>query len=103
MTGGALVVMGAHAQQLQHCVAIDQTLSTAHTGVFLPRRERDLFYLDPAPVVYGDLDPNYTGLLFLDSSLETPDLESILADSVPEDIKRRVLLAIGNMTEIKRT
>ena len=77
-----------------HCFSIDQTLSTAHTGALLPRWERDLFHLDPAPVVYGDLDPNYTGLLFLDSGLETPDLESILVDSVLEDIKRRNLLAI---------
>ena len=66
-----------------HKFILDQTLSTAHQGAFLPRKERDLFHLDPAPVVYGDLDPSYTGLLFLDSSLETPDLESILSDSVP--------------------
>ena len=44
--------------------------------------------------MYGDLDPNYTGLLFLDSGLETPDLESIMGDSVPEDIKSRVLIAV---------
>ena len=43
--------------------------------------------------MYGDLDPSYTVLLFPDSGLETPGLES-LADSVPKDIKRRVLLAV---------
>lgn len=77
-----------------HCFAIDQALATAHKGAFLPRRERDLYPLDPAPVLYGDIDPNYTGLLFPDSGLETPDLESIMGDSVQEDIKGRVLLAV---------
>ena len=77
-----------------HKFTLEQTLSTAHPGAFLPRGERDLFYLDPAPVVYGDLDPSYTGLLFPDSGLETPDLVSLLPDSVPEDVKSRVLLNV---------
>ena len=76
-----------------HHFAIDQALSTAHQGAFLPTRENDLFNLDQAPVVYGDLGPNYTGLLFLDSGLEAPDLDSIMGDSIPEDIKSRVLIA----------
>ena len=79
---------------VNHHFTIDQALATAHKGAFLPRRERDLYHLNPAPVVYGDIDPYYTGLLFLDFSLETPDMESIMADSVPEDIKSRVLLAV---------
>ena len=77
-----------------HKFALDQTLSTAHPGAFLPKGVRDPFNLDPAPVVYGDLDPSYTGLLFPDSGLETPDLASLLPDSVPEDGKSRVLLAV---------
>ena len=76
-----------------HKFLVDQTLSTAHPGAFLPRKERDMFHMDPAPVVYGDLDPSYTGLLFPDSGLETPDLASLMPDSVPEDVKSRVLLA----------
>merc|ERR1711867_4459 len=81
-------------QMANHRFAIDQALSTAHPGAFIPRRERDLFHLDPAPVVYGDLDPSYTGLLFLDFGLETPDLASLLPDSVLEDVKSRVLVTI---------
>ena len=56
--------------------------------------ERDRFYLDSAPVVYGDLDPSYTGLLLQDFGLETPDIASLLPDSVLEDIKSRVLLVL---------
>ena len=41
-----------------HRFTIDQALATAHKGAFLPRRERDLYQLDPAPVVCGDLDSN---------------------------------------------
>ena len=70
---------------------LEQTLSTVHPGAFLPW---DLFYLDLAPVVYEDLDPIYTGLLFPDSGLETPDLVSLLPDSVQEDVKNRVLLNV---------
>ena len=78
-------------QMANYKFTLEQTLSTAHPGAFLPR---DLFYLDPAPVVYGDLDPSYTGLLFPDSGLETSDLVSLLPDSVPEDVKSRVLLNV---------
>ena len=80
-------------QMAEHKFSMDQTLSSTHPGAFLPREERDLFHLDPEPVVYGDLDPNYTGLLFPDSRLGKPDLASLL-DTVPEDIQRRVLLKI---------
>ena len=37
-----------------------------------------------------DLDPNYTGLLFPDISLEKPDLTSLM-DIAPQDTKGRVL------------
>ena len=43
--------------------------------------------------MYGALDPSYQGLIFPDSSLEAPDLESFMGDSVPNDIKDRVLIA----------
>ena len=59
----------------------------------MPKEERDLFKLDLVLVFFGDLDPNSTGLLFSDSGLEKPDLASLL-DTVPEDIRRRVLLKI---------
>ena len=78
----------------EHKFALDQTLFTAHPEAFLPREDMNLFHLDPEPVVFGDLDPNYTGLLFPDSGLERPDLASLLPDSLPEEVKRRVLLTI---------
>lgn len=76
-----------------HCHAIDQAQSNASQGAFLPTRERDLYFLDPAPKVLGDLDPSCQGLIFPDSGLEAPDLESIMGDSVPDDIKERFLIA----------
>ena len=39
------------------------------------------------------MDPTYQGLVFPDSSLEELDLESIMGDWVPQDIKIRVLIA----------
>ena len=62
----------------------------------MPKEERDLFKLDLVLVFFGDLDPNSTGLLFSDSGLEKPDLASLL-DTVPEDIRRRVLLKIDQV------
>ena len=62
----------------------------------MPKEERDLFKLDLVLVFFGDLDPNSTGLLFSDSGLEKPDLASLL-DTVPEDIRRRVLLKIDKV------
>ena len=70
-------------QMAEHKFALDQTLSTAHPGAFLPREEMDLCHLVPEPVVYGDLDPNYTGLLFPDSGLEKPDLAFPLSGLCP--------------------
>ena len=81
-------------QMVPHRFTLDQTLFTAHPGAFLPMEERDLFHLDQEPAVYGDLNSSYSGLLFQDSGLETPDLASHLPDSVPEEDKMRVLLAV---------
>ena len=41
----------------------------------------------------GDLNPNFTGLLFPDSELDKPDLVSLLQD-VPEEIRDRVNIAV---------
>ena len=49
--------------------------------------------MDPQLTVLGELDPTYQGLVFPDSSLEEPDLESIMGDLVPHGIKDRVLIA----------
>ena len=72
---------------------MDQTLTNTNKGAFLPIRERDLYLLGPQPTVLGDLDPTYQGLVFPDSSLEEPDLESIMGDLVPQGIKDRVFIA----------
>ena len=66
----------------------------------MPKEERDLFKLDLVLVFFGDLDPNSTGLLFSDSGLEKPDLASLL-DTVPEDIRRRVLLKIDEVHRLR--
>ena len=76
-----------------HHLTIDQALANVTQNAFLPVREQDLFLLVPQPTVLGELDPSCQGLVFPDSSLEEPDLESIIGDSVPEDIKSRVLIA----------
>ena len=34
---------------------------------------------------YGELDPDYTGLIFPDLCLEEPELESIMGDQVPQE------------------
>ena len=49
-------------------------------GAFLPVKERDLYLLGPQPTVCEDLDPTYQSLVFQDSSLEEPDLESTMGD-----------------------
>ena len=41
----------------------------------------------------GELDSSYQGLLFVDFSLEEPELESIMGDKVPQEIKIRILAA----------
>ena len=85
--------MANRDQVADHCYKIDQALTNPAQGAFLPVRERDLYSLDPQPTVLGELDPTYQGLVFPDSSLEEPDLESIMGNLVPQDIKIRVLIA----------
>ena len=91
----ASTILLANADQVaEHRHKIDLALTNIAQGAFLPVRERDLFCLDPQPTVLGELDPSYQGPVFLDSSsLEEPDLEFIMGDSVPQDIKNRVLIA----------
>ena len=64
----------------------DQALANIAQGAFLPVKERDLYSLDPQLTVLGELDPTYQGPIFLDFSLEEPDLESIMEDVVPQEI-----------------
>ena len=56
---------------------INQALANAAKGAFLPVRDRDL----------------YQDLIFLDFSLEEPDLESIMGDLVSQDLKIGILIA----------
>ena len=62
-----------------HCQNLDVQCQCSQ-GAFLPVKERDLYLLGPQPTVRGDLDPTYQGLIFQDSSLEEPDLESTMGD-----------------------
>ena len=62
-----------------HCHKLD--VQRQHSqGAFLPVKERDLYLLGPQPTVHEDLDPTYQSLVFQDSSLEEPDLESTMGD-----------------------
>ena len=65
-------------QTVDHRFSLDQLLSGVSQEAFLPPGERDLFNLVPEPVILGDLNPNFTGFLFLDSEPEKPDLVSLL-------------------------
>ena len=80
-------------QVVDHCHKIDQALTNAAQGAFLPVKERDLYSLGPQPTVLRELDPTYHGLIFLDFSLEEPDLESIMGDLVPQEIQTMILKA----------
>ena len=41
-----------------HKFSLNLVLTTAHSRAFMLREDRDLFKLEPAPVIFGDLDPN---------------------------------------------
>ena len=77
-----------------HHLTIDQALTHANKGAFLPFRERDLFQLGPLSMVMPELDPAHQGLLFPDLSLEDPDLESIMGDDVSPEMKIMILAAV---------
>ena len=78
---------------VDNCHKIDQALANAAQGAFLPVKDRDLYSLGLQPTVLRELDPTYQGLVFLDFSLEEPDLESIMGDLVPQEIQVRILVA----------
>ena len=82
-------ILMANADQVaDHCHLIDQALANAAQGAFLPVKDKDLYSLGPQLTVLRELDPTYQGLVFPDLSLEEPDLESIMGDLVPQDIKK---------------
>ena len=65
-------------------------LASAHKPAFMPKGERNLFNLDPVPMVFGELNPKYQGLLFPDTGLEKLDLTSFL-DTIPDDVTGGIL------------
>ena len=65
-------------QIADHRFNLDQLLSRVSQEAFLLPGERDLFNLVPEPVILGDLNSNFTGLLLLHSEPEKPDLASLL-------------------------
>ena len=81
-------------QVADHHHNIDHALTNAAQGAFLPVKKRDLYSLDPQPTIMRELDPTYQGLIFLDFSLEEPDLESIMEDLVTQEIQTRILTAV---------
>ena len=52
-----------------HKISLCHVLATAHKLAFMPKVKRNLLNLNPIPMVFGELNPNYQGLLFPDTSL----------------------------------
>ena len=77
-----------------HCLAIDQALYHANREAILPVKKRDMYCLEPQDTLLVELDPTYQGLLFLDCSPETPDLLSIIEDSIDPTIKERIIITV---------
>ena len=75
---------------VDHKLNLCHVLATNHKPAFMPRDMRDHFKFDPVPLVIGDLNPNYHGLLFPDTGLEKPNLASFM-DSVPEEVRGGIL------------
>ena len=87
----ASTILMANADfMVDHRPEIDQATTTAAQGAFLPIRERDLFQLDPQFTMMGVFDSSSQGLLFLNLSLEDPDLESIMGDDIPLEMQTKI-------------
>ena len=79
------------------CHQIEETMADAASRAFHPVRERDLFSLGPQNRVVGKLEPAYQGSLFQDICLEQPELQSIMGDQVPQEVKTKILTAVNNL------
>ena len=78
-----------------HCIEVDQAIAYAYREAFHSARERDLFSLGiPHETLFGELDPSYKGLIFLDCDLEIPYLESIIGNSIDPIFKERIIIAV---------
>ena len=91
----ATLLMANGDQVAGHQLTINQALLHGNREAFLPVKKRDLYNLDPQDTLLGELDPAYQGLIFLDCSPESPDLESIMGDSVDRDTKERIMNAVN--------
>ena len=81
-----LMANGDQVTGLWHIIG--QALKHANSEAFCPVRKRDIYNLDPQDTLLGELDSAYQGLIFLECSPESPDLESIMGDSVDPDTKQ---------------
>ena len=77
-----------------HRHQIEKAMADAAPQAFLPIKERDLFNQGSQPTVMGELNPAYQGPIFPDFCLEQPELESIMGDQVPQEIKAKILSAV---------
>ena len=78
-----------------HRLTIDQALLHANCEAFLSIKKRDLYNLDPQDTLLGELDPAYQGLIIPECSPESPDLESIIGNSVNPETKERIMNAVN--------
>ena len=78
-----------------HCLTLDQALTQADKGAFLPIRKRDLFHLDPQHTLLGKWNIAYQSLIFLECSPEYLDLESIIGNLVDSTTKESAINAVN--------
>ena len=84
----ASTVLMANADYLAgHHHQIEKAMADTAPLAFLPVKERDLFNLGSMPTVMGELNLAYKDLIFSDFCLEQLELESIMEDQVPQEIK----------------
>ena len=89
-------------QVVGHHHIITQALHHATSEAFCPVKKRDIYNLDPQDTLLGELNPNYQGLLFPESSPESPDLESIMGDAVDPEVKQRIVSTVNQSLAINR-
>ena len=76
----------ANSDQVEgHHLTIEKALKQTNCEAFFPIRKWDIYNLDPQDTLLGERDQGYQGLILQECSPKSPDLESIMGDSVDPD------------------